>query len=282
MKAHFSSVAIRWALIGGIALSAPWFVSHSKSPARNDNARKPEFRIGEVLNYRIDWQHYTGAGSAQLQIVDRTDFQGVPVWHFRATLHTVEPIRALYPMDDQIDSYAMPGSFASRQYHEHLSEFGILENTEAVLAPPGSGVVSAEPRVIVPSGTRDALSAIYFLRAVDWTGVQEIRAPVYDGQNVYQLLAKASPPSVIHVAAGTYQGTEIEIQLFDGGKQVPDENFSLWISDDAARTPLLCKANLSIGSVRIELISDSSFETNARPGERGATPPASSNHRAGS
>lgn len=281
MKTHFSNVAIRWALIGGIALSAPWFVSHSKSPARNDNVRKPAFRIGEVLNYRVDWQRYAGAATAQLQIIDRGDFQGAAAWHFRATVHTAEPLRALYPMDDQIDSYAMPGDFASREYQERLREFGKSENTEAALVSRGDGAVFSEPRVIVPSGTHDALSAIYLLRTVDWTGAKEIRAPVYDGQNVYEMLAKSGATVAVQIPAGTYQATEIEIHLFDEGKEVPDEGFNLWLANDPARTPLLCEAFLPIGKLRLELTSDSAFEAKARQRKGAPIPQANSNHQAG-
>lgn len=281
MRAHFSHVAIRWALIGGIALSAPWFVSRSKFSARDADAWPVVFRIGEVLNYRIDWGRYTGAAAARLQIIDRSTFEGAAAWHFRATVHTAEPVRALYPMDDQLDSYAMPGNFTSREYQEHFREFGELQNTEASLVSPGVGGISLGPRVMVPAGTRDALSAIYFLRMTDWTGGREIRVPVFDGQNVYQMLAKASAPSAIEVAAGTYQSTEIEIHLFDEENEIPNENFNLWLADDRGRTPVLCEAYLSIGKIRVELVSDSSSEADARRREGGATRPAGSSHRAG-
>lgn len=280
MGNHLNRVAIRWALIGGIALSAPWFVSHSKSAVRNDDGPAPLFRIGEVLNYRIDWQRYSGAATAQLEVIDRAGFAGAPAWHFRATVHTTEPVRALYPMDDQIDSYAMAGNFVSRKYLEHFREFGELQNTEASLVSPGTGAISAGPRVIVPFGTRDVLGAIYFLRSTDWNGAQEIRAPVFDGENVYRMVAKSSMPSMIRITAGTYQATEIEIHLLDGDKEVPDENFKLWLAADRARTPVLCEVSLPIGKLRIELTSDSASEMNARTAAPAATPPAGSNPRA--
>lgn len=277
MRAHFSNVAMRWALIGGIALCTPWIVSHSKSPALNDGVRAPSFRIGEALNYRIDWQRYAGAATAQLQILDRSDFDSATAWHFRATIHTAEPVRVLYPMDDQIDSYAAAGNFTSREFQERLREFGDLENTEALLASPADNTISSGPRVVVPQGTHDALAAIYFLRSIDWVSVQKIRTPVFDGQNIYEMHAKYRGSSAMHITAGTYEATEIEIQLFDGGKQVPDENFNLWLADNADHTPLLCEANLSIGRVRIELISDSASETLRRM--LPATLPAGSSHR---
>lgn len=241
--------------------------------------RAASFRIGEVLNYRIDWGRYTGAATAQLQIIDRGDFQGAAAWHFRAMVHTTEPVRALYPMDAQVDSYAIPGNFISRELHERLREFGKMEDTEASLVSPGISAGSNEPRVIVPSGTHDALSVIYFLRAADWIAGKEIRAPVFDGDDVYQMRAKASAPSSIQVMAGTYRTTKIEIHLFDGDREIPDESFNLWLADDSARTPVLCEAQLPMGSIRIELSGDSAADAHA--GTQAATPPAGSSHPAG-
>lgn len=281
MNANLSRRAIRWAIMGSVALSTPWFVSPSKpasiSPAAS--VQLPAFRVGETLNYRIDWQRYAGAAVAQLQVVDRGNFYGWQAWHLRASVHTAEPVRALYSMDDQIDSYALLANLESRQYQEHFREFGKLEETDATLVSPGEVSDAPSPHVIVPPGTRDSLSAIYFLRETDWRRVQELRAPVYDGQNVYEMAAKPGEPAGIHVAAGDYKATEIDIRLLDGNKEIPDEHFRIWLADDTARTPLLCEAYLPIGTLRIELTSDTAFEAEA--GANPITPRARSNPPAG-
>lgn len=282
MTLHLSRVFIRWAILAGVACSVPWFVPRRPSAAVSHAATVPPraFRIGEILNYRIDWQRYTGAGVARLQVVDRGDFYGASSWHFRATVHSAEPIRALYPMDDQIDSYALPTSLISRQYQEHFREFGKPEDTDASLVSPGELSPGPLPRVIVPPNTRDALSAIYFLRATDWRHAPELHVPVFDGENVYDMAAKAGSSSSVYLAAGRFQATEIEIHLFEGSREVPHEHFKVWLADDWAHTPLLCEAYLSMGTVRIELTSPTAAV--AESGEKPATRQADSNHRAGS
>ena len=280
MKSPLSHFAIRWAIIVGVAFSTPWFVSRSKfAVAPAEGVQSSVFRIGEILNYRIDWQRYAGAGVAQLQVVDREDFYGAPVWHFRASIHTAQPVRALYPMDDQIDSYALLAGLVSRQYQEHFREFGKPEDTDANLVFPGEISGAPAPHVIVPPGTHDALSAIYLLRATDWRSVRELRAPVFDGQDVYEMIAKADAPESLHLSTETYEATEVEIRLLDGGKEVPDEHFKVWLAGDAARTPVLCEADLSVGTLRIELTSDSASE--AKQTTDSIIRPARSNPRGG-
>lgn len=274
MTSRLSHVAIRWTMLAGIALSTPWFAPHRQSAA----SQPPTFRIGETLNYQIDWQRYTGAGVAQLQVVARGDFYGAQSWHFRATVHSVQPIRTLYPMDDQIDSYALLAGLVSRQYQEHFREFGKPEDADESLVSPGESLSATTPRVVVPANTHDALSAIYLLRVTDWRRTQELRVPVFDGENVYEMAAKADSSAAVRIAAGNYQATEIEIHLFDGSHEVTDEHFKIWLTDDVAHTPLLCEAYLSIGTVRIELTPDAASV--AASGAKTVTPRAGSNHRA--
>lgn len=274
MTPQLNHVAVRWAMIAGIALFMPRFAPHRQAAAATP--RPPAFRIGETLNYRIDWQRYAGAGVAQLQVVDRGDFYGAPMWHFRATVHSAQPIRALYPMDDQIDSYALLTGLVSRRYQEHFREFGQPQDTDASLVSPGDSFAAPAPHVIVPPNTRDALCAIYLLRVMDWQHTKELRVPVFDGENVYEMNAKAGTRSTVHVATGDQQATEIEIHLFDGSREVPDERFRVWLADDAVHTPLVCEAYLSMGTVRIELMSRT-----ASSAGKPVTRPGCSNLRAG-
>jgi hypothetical protein len=274
-------LAIRGAIIASVALSTLWLVARHSAGyvTRAQGAPLPAFRIGEILNYRVDWQSYTGVATAQLQIVDRGDFYGAPAWHFRAAIHTAQPLRTLYPMDDEIDSVALIPSLATRRYQEHYSEFGKPDDTDAALVSRGESSPAALPRVIVPQGTHDSLSAVYFLRATDWRTTHELRAPVYDGQNVYEMVATAGAQTEIRVAAGNYQATEIGIRLLDGKKEIHDEHFRIWLADDAVRTPLLCNADLSIGRLRIELTSDEALQ--AKAATTSITPRAGSNPREG-
>lgn len=275
MNADSGRRAIRALLAAGVALLALRLVPCSQPASGRGQPDVPPavLRVGEVLNYRIDWQRYAGAGLAQLRIVDRGDFYGSLAWHFRASVHTAQPLRALYPMDDQIDSYALVPGLRGRGYEEHFREFGQPQDTSRTLVAPGEVSEARAPRVIVPRGTRDLVSAIYLLRVTNWSEQPELRVPVYDGQNVYEMVAKAGDPSELRLGGGNYQAREIAIRLLDGKKEIPDESFRIWLAEDGARTPLVGEADLPMGKVRMELTSDSAGNP--------LTPPERSSHPAG-
>jgi Protein of unknown function (DUF3108) len=280
-----SRAAIRYGAIFAAMLACAALAAVCLPPSAKTHTASattaPKFgalRIGELLTYRIDWQRYAGAATAQLQIADRGEFYGANAWHFRAALHTAEPLRALYPLDDQIDAYASAANLETREYQEHFREFGRPQNTQASLVFPGEASDAPLPHVIVPQDTRDTLTAIYFLRTIDWPRVPEVRAPVFDGENIYEMIATDEKTESIHIAAGNFQTTKVTVQLLDGNKEIPDEHFALWLANDRARTPVLCEANLPLGVLRIELTPDSA--TGAGVAFNRVTPLAHSNQRA--
>lgn len=215
----------------------------------------PLFRIGEQLRYRVDWQRYTGAAYAELDVVDRGSFFGAEAWHFRASVHTAEPARALFPVDDEADSYARLAGLASFRYREHFNEAGKPEDTYAELISSGDSSGAPWTRIIVPKDTHDPISAVYALRQMDWQHRSEARIPLYDGEDLYEMVAQNSGAEKISVDAGQYSATKIVIRLLENGREVPDEHFTLWLAKDAVETPVRMDAQLPLGNLRVELTS---------------------------
>jgi hypothetical protein len=260
-------------IIGALGFSSGHANSRGASPQTGP------FRIGELLTYRVDWRKYSGAAEAELAVVNRENFSGRPSWHFRATLRTLEPARAMYPLNDQIDSYASLDGLPTIRYQQRLREFGKPYESDLEFISPGYAPLGGWTRVIVPPGTRDPLSAIYSLRQVDWRRVAEIRIPVYDGDDLYDMIAEREGSQEIRLSAGEVPATRIAIRLLASGRQVADEHFQIWFARDAAQTPIAFEAQLSVGTVRAELTSNLDAR-NTSPHETPLNPPARSSRPA--
>jgi uncharacterized protein DUF3108 len=214
------------------------------------------FRIGETLNYEVAWATFSTAASVQLSVQERRELLGWGTWHFRATAHTQSPVRTLFTIDDQFDSYTDAATLESRQFEMYLDELGRKQNQTFHFIQPGQPARGPDPSVVVLPGTRDPLGALYALRSVDWPHTQELRVPVYDGRNFYDLhahLEAASDP--VAVAAGKFSATKISLRLFQNNKEISGTKFMAWLANDAARTPILLEAEMPLGSVHVELTS---------------------------
>jgi len=216
------------------------------------------FRIGEKLNYNVSWATFSTAASVQLSVPERRELFGWGTWHFRASAHTLSPVRSLIAVDDQFDSYTDTTTLESRQYETYLNEMGKKQDQVLHLLPEGQSARGNFPGIVVSPGTRDPLGALYALRGVDWQHTPEFRAPVYDGHDVYELRARQEVPSeTVAVAAGNYSASRISMHIFYRGKEVEGESFSAWLAHDAARTPVLIEASMPFGTFRVELTSAS-------------------------
>jgi len=214
------------------------------------------FRAGETLNYRVAWSMFSSAASVQLTVPERRDLYGWKTWHFRAAAHTLSPVRSLFAIDDQFDSYSDAATLTSRQYETHLNEMGRQEDQVLHLVTHGQAPRPPGENVEVIPGTRDPLGALYALRGVDWEHTPEFRAPVYDGRDLYEMSAKRESASETITAEGKqFSASRVTIRVFQHSKEVSAIRFAVWFTNEAAHTPVVIQALLPFGSLRAELTS---------------------------
>jgi Protein of unknown function (DUF3108) len=214
-------------------------------------------RSGEILDYTADVAKVSNVATLRLQVAERRNFVGRNAWHLQAFAHTQSPLRMVFELDDQFDSYSDAGTLASLQYEMHLSERGqkvdSVQRMTTTGKEPAAGNAS-QTRVL--PGTRDPLGMMQFLRHVDWSKTGEVRGPVYDGHKLYDVRASlAGASQSVTVPAGTYVADKVEIRVFDDGAEMKDAHFFVYFAGGAARTPVLLEAEMPFASARVALKS---------------------------
>ena len=162
----------------------------------------------------------------------------------------------MFVIDDQFDSYTDAAMTESRQFETYLDEMGRKQEQVLHFLAEGETSKAPGPSVIVLAGTRDPLGAIYALRTVDWKQTPEWSTPVYDGRNLFEMRAKVEAASEnVSVAAGGFMATRISIRVLQRGKDMSGISVTVWLANDAARTPVVMQAEMPFGDVRAELTS---------------------------
>jgi hypothetical protein len=228
--------------------------SKSHTPAAPVEATVP-FRGGEKLSFRVMWSKFSvNAGTVDFLVAQHSNFFGQPAWHFQARAQTVDTMRIVYPLDDQFDSYTEAVKLASIQYEMYLHEQGKQENDAWRMTVNGDPAPANATAARVLPGTRDPVGFLYALRATDWKTTPELRAPVFDGHHLYDVDAKLGlATGHVTVPAGEFEASRVDVRLSEHGQEVSDTSFSLWIAQDATRTPVLIEANVPLGTARVEL-----------------------------
>lgn len=213
-------------------------------------------RRGEVLEYTANVANLSNVADLKLQVGEHKDFFGKSAWHLQAFAHTENPLRMVFVLDDQFDSYSDAGTMTSLQYEMHLNERG--QKVDSVQRMTATGKEPAprdatETRVL--PGTRDPLGMLQFLRNVDWTKTAEVRCPVYDGRKLYDVRARlAGAGEAVTVPAGSYKTTKIEVRVFENSQELKDAHFMMYFANSAARTPVLLEAVMPFATARVELL----------------------------
>jgi uncharacterized protein DUF3108 len=213
-------------------------------------------RAGEVLEYTANVSKVSNVANLKLQIAGRGSFLGKNAWHLQALVHTENPLRMVFELDDQFDSYSDAGTLASMQYEMRLSERGQkVESIQRLTASGNEPAPAGATAARVLPGTRDPLGMMQYLRYVDWEKTPEVRSPVYDGHKLYDARARLTGTSAsVAVPAGSYTASKISIRVFEGGVEMKDASFTLYLAKDEARTPVLLEAVLPFAAARVELV----------------------------
>ena len=243
---------------GKPASAAP---AKSRMPAPSKKVAVPAdtalpLRAGEVLEYSANVSQLNNVATLRLQVAGRGTFLGKSVWHLQAFAHTQSPLRMVFELDDQFDSYSDAATLASLQYEMRLNERGQkVESLQRMTATGKEPASSEAAQARVLPGTRDPLGLMQYLRNVDWSKTPEVRCPVYDGHKLYDLRAKRGAASEkVNVPAGDYTASKIGVRVFENGVESKDASFTLYLANNAARTPVLLEAVMPFATARVELL----------------------------
>jgi hypothetical protein len=211
----------------------------------------------EVLDFTADVAKVTNVATLELQTIEKRNFYGKNAWHLQASAHTQNPLRMVFELDDQFDSYSDASTMASMQYEMHLSERGQKVTSVQHLTSTGRDAAPANAvQTHVLPGTRDPLGMMQYLRHIDWAKTPKVEGPVYDGHKLYDVTASLAGSGLsVTVPAGTYSTDKVEIRVFDEGQEMKDAHFFVYFAKNDARTPVLLEAELPFASARVALKS---------------------------
>jgi hypothetical protein len=218
-------------------------------------ARTP-LHAGEVLEFAADVAKLSSVANLRLQILERRNFFGKNAWHLQAFARTENPLRMVFELDDQFDSYSDAATLSSLQYEMHLNERGQKQESIQRMTTTGAepAAANATQTRVVP-GTRDPLGMMQYLRTVDWQKVHEVQGPVYDGHKLYDVRASyAGAEETVSVPAGSFPTLKIDLRVFDDGTEMKDAHFTLYLASNSTRTPVLLEAVMPFATARVALL----------------------------
>lgn len=217
------------------------------------------FKAGERTEYLV---HYgpidAGVASLEIRKTD-TKIKGRELLHIVGIGKTRGITDVFFHIDDVYETYidkegVFPWLF-KRDVHEGGYEiqqlYKFYQNKKVVQTQKG-----VEHKV--PANIQDMVSATYFARTMDLTNIQKgdtINIKSFVDDEIFDLMIQYVGTEVIKIKSGKYRCMKFNPVIQVGRIFHTAEDLEVWISDDENKIPVLCKAKLLVGSIKVELIN---------------------------
>ena len=227
------------------------------------------FKVGEKLTYALSWG-IIAAGTAVLEVTERQNLAGRSVVKLVHTAKSNDFVSAFYPVNNRVESLLDEGA----SYPHHLvfnRREGKRKNDIEVVYDQAAHKATVTKdgnteTMDVPPEVQDTLSVIYFfrtLRAAD-AGSSTIIHVNHDKKN-YKLELRIEGTERLKGPLGEFDTVRILAIMPFKGLFLNEGNIRVWVTNDAARVPVLMKAKVIIGSISATLTGVEGVTLAAKP-----------------
>jgi hypothetical protein len=211
---------------------------------------QPLLIAGESLTYEILYSSIP-AGHARLEVTSEGHGED-EIFRITSTAQSNNVVSLFFKVDDRIVSEVDATTFEPLYFEKRLRE-GPLRKQERVYYE-SDGVVRLGDRVIdVEPGTRDILSALYYVRGQDLAVGDDVVVRTFEGGKSYEARVKVLRKETVRTGDRDYDCLVVEPELLEG-PFAKTGRMLVWLTDDHLKLPVLMKSKVKIGSFVARLV----------------------------
>ncbi len=230
----------------------------------------PPFRVGEVATYSVQW--LTGpldlsAGTIVLSVVapepSDAGLDEAPAWVFEATAETASWVSRFFEARDRFrtsTNLELTPLLHQRSLREGRRSvdrvFAYDHEARHVRTAESVGAARDATALALPltAHARDALAAVWYLRALPLTGGTSFEMPINEAGRNMKAVVAVGPAETIDALGGPQPAFRIEPRLTTRVPRRQAVEVTIWISADARRVPLAADITAGFGRVRLKLV----------------------------
>jgi len=217
---------------------------------------------GEKFKYRVYYYSMlTGkvnAGIATMEIGEKpVKIGGRNTYHIEAIGKSKGVFNLFYKVHDRFETFIDEDSIVPLKFIRRTREGGYEVDDDVIFDHSLLTATSLQETKPIKPFTQDIISAFYYARTLDFTGVKEGETfPVvfYLDDSVYTSVIQYLGKEIIKIEQGKFRCMKFKPMVVTGEAFDEPYPMTMWISDDKNRVPLLVESEVIIGSVRMELL----------------------------
>jgi hypothetical protein len=215
------------------------------------------FKEGEVLSYRM---HYglINAGVAVLEVKpDLIEVNGRKVYHIVGTGYTVGTADWFFKVRDRYETYMDKDALLPWLFIRRVDEGGYKFSQNYSFNHYTKKVdIGNNEKFDIPVGVQDMVSAFYSARNLDLSQAKEgdlFSITCFVDKEIWPLQIKFVGREVIDTDIGKYRCLKFRPIVQKGRVFKNEEDLNVWISDDKNHLPMRVKADVLIGSIKMDI-----------------------------
>jgi len=245
---------------GDLALNS--VISTPNSKNKKHPKKESTFQPGEWLKFRM---HYglLNASYATLHVKSNT-IDGVPVYHVVGKGQTTGFASIFFKVDDTYESYFGMEDMKPYKFVRKIDEGGYIKDYEINFDHKKDTAVLNDKKnkktysFNLQDSIQDLLSAFYYLRNnYDPKDLVEGEAVnlkmLFDDDGIFDFKLKYLGTEVLKTKFGKVECYKFRPLVQSGRIFKEQESLALWVSADDNRIPIRIKADLAVGSIKVDL-----------------------------
>lgn len=224
-------------------------------PSKQNNA----FKAGEILTYRM---HYglLNAGAAVLEVKpDILEVNGRKVFHIVGTGYTTGTTDVFFKVRDRYETYMDKDALLPWLFVRRVEEGGCKFSQDYVFNHYTRKVdIGKDQKYDIPVGVQDMVSAFYSARSLDLSNAKEgdvFSLTCFLDKEVWPLKIRFIGREVITTDIGKFKCLKFRPIVQKGRVFNKEEDLNVWISDDKNHIPMRVKADVLVGSIKMDITS---------------------------
>lgn len=242
------------------------FTSHANGTVPGDEIaagtfKKVEnkaFKPGEKLIYRLSYGIFD-AGEATLTVDETSkEVNGRKLWRVKGIGKTISAFEWFYKVNDRYESYMDAEGMFPWMFVRRVDEGGYKIEQDYTFFQHLNKVDNGNGKDFkVPSMVQDMISSFYYARTLKYDLAKigdTYLVNIFLDDELYPTKIKFLGKEVVKTRTGKYRCLKFAPVVQEGRVFNSEEDLTIWITDDGNKIPIMAKANLKVGSMKMHLV----------------------------
>ena len=218
------------------------------------------YKNGEWLNFKLSYSGWIKAGKASLTLKEDKLNE---LYHVQAIGKTTGPIKWFFKVEDYYQSYFSNKTGLPKKFIRKINEGGHTKNLTIDFDQTTNKAIvnnikkNSVKEFVTKPNVHDMLSVFYFLRnnySLDQIKkTKDLSVDMFFDSENYEFKMKFLGLETINTKFGKIKCIKLRPFVQSGRVFKEKESLTLWISADNNKIPIRIKADLVVGSIRIDL-----------------------------